>query len=138
MQSYIAAICNRILPGERLEAAIAQFGGYAENIAKIMTILTGEELAAPKGGHYHGVQEAFVPGAMFVPLADPNGHDYEIGQPVMALHHLQARCLRMSGDTGNSMDTNASSLRPATEAEITTFVKANYDKIVKHLAIMFM
>lgn len=123
----------------QLEAAIASFGGYAEDIAKIMSILTGEKISAPKGdASRHGIQAAFVPGAVFVPLANPNSHNYKIGQPAMALHHLQSNCLRMTGDEGNNMDLNASSLRPATEAEITAFVKANYDKIVKRLAIMFV
>lgn len=118
-----------------LEVAIASFGGYAPHVAKVMSILTGEKIEASANS---GLASEMKPGVMFVPLTNPNDHNYPMGKASMATNHNQSHCLRPDGRHGNNMDTDISSLRPATEAEIREFVEKQYDNIIAELGIVFV
>ena len=95
------------------------FGCRTSAVRELVVLLTGETLPPRDESSDDSTDIRLVPGAMYVPTANPNSHDYEIGRPVVvqATGYGRFAC-RLDGKTGNHLPTESNAIRPATEAEV--------------------
>jgi hypothetical protein len=98
------------------------FSGANEvrNLADAITILTGTDVNRfIKVTRPSGVK--FVAGLCIVPIKNPNGHNYAIGEPILNLSG-DAGFFRKDGTSGNSMSDTLTSFRMASTGESQEFV----------------
>lgn len=122
--------------GQAIRAHILKsFGGYATQAAELMSILTGEKITVPAGDSRNIY---FQPGICLVPLNTNNGHNYPVGQVMMAGPHGAGHMLKAAGQFGNNMSTDPGDFRAANEAEVKAFVLANEEHIVSYLNLVVL
>lgn len=72
-------------------------------------------------------------GTVWVPLSNPNHHDYPLGEPTMIAHSGNCRGLRIRRGMGNHLPNE---IRRATVEEIIKFVRSvGTQKILEHIDI---
>lgn len=97
-----------------------QVGGCRNSkVRELVSLITGIDL--PPGESSEGV--TFGKYVAIVPLACRNSHNYKIGKPCVSRGGPNG-LIRMDGTKGNTMDSSAKSLRPATVEEIDEWMEA--------------
>lgn len=94
------------------------FGCQTAKVRELASVLLGETLPGT------GDCLRFVEGSVVVPVANRGSHNYELGQPVLVVRTDGGGCVRANGTTGNNLDWQFDSNRPATPEEIDAFFAA--------------
>ena len=109
------------------------FGCGRKNVADIISLIIGEPIIITVDDRYFERRA----GACIVPLDNENGHNYKVGDPILYYSDSSDCCLKMNGQKGNHPGNSKRNLRPATEAEIETFVeKFPVNKIRIHFSFL--
>lgn len=104
-----------------------KFGCNTNQVAELVSILLGEEVIGKKPSATAPL--GFVPGAVIVPLTNPNSHDYKIGVPIYVKVDYSG-CVQVDGSRGNHMSCDRSASRPATKDEIISFYREYMKKVI--------
>jgi hypothetical protein len=131
--AYQNAIRPALLPAGDLDpktaamlAAAKNFdSNYQNGVLALITALTGEDVSE-KFKKYKDSGVTRIPLGMVVPTANPNGHNYPVGTPMMLLPDLN-QALRVDGRMGNAYQPNGANFRLPTEAETRAFLDSFFN-----------
>lgn len=95
----------------------------SRNIADLIEILTGvsphKYIVAPK--ETAGSRTFFPPYICVIPTGNTNGHDYEIGSPILSFG-MSPIFIKSDGDTGNNMTTNIDHISVPTRDQVVMLI----------------
>lgn len=97
------------------------YSGKNESLAKIISVMIGEDVRIKSRGFY------LEKGVMVVPLNNRNGHNYPLEQPILIMDRGNRVGIRTDGTIGNSLPGDKKDVRPATAKEIVAFFKATVE-----------
>jgi hypothetical protein len=109
------------------------FGCNTDKAAKLVEILIGEPLSITRRSGLDWEKRDFEPKRLqaFVPLLPgsvTNKHDYKVGKVAVIVG--ERRALDARGSTGNYISLRFEAIRPATEAEIKSFIDSVDDDVL--------
>lgn len=102
-------------------------------LAKLFSILLGEEISHERTVPDHGKRVVIPFGAVVVVLENPNGHDYPLGDPAIVVSAVGFHALKLDKRIGNSLPPLKNAIRPASLAEIDAVFDALGDDAFEYI-----
>jgi hypothetical protein len=108
------------------------FGGYQEEVARLMSALLGHEVKVLEKSA-RKIDWSDYPWVAVVPTGNDNSHDYPIGETSVIWNSSYG--IRPDGTGGNHMTENLVCMRPATAEEIEATVADWPDRTVGRIVL---
>ena len=113
---------------KRLGELTNRVGCAREVVKEILELVTGESIPVGSSAYFKAVALAVV-----VPTENKNTHTYTIGKVAILKDSGFSYVIQNEGGAGNTLGSNAGSLRPATNDEIIERVKRLTDSDIAQL-----
>lgn len=72
-----------------------------------------------------------IPFAVFVPIANPNGHNYPLGIPAAFYRLRNRQAVSLDDNVHNSMSLDIGAIRAATDQEVETFFERKFTRLLE-------